>query len=307
MIFSITIPAYKKAFLKDAIESCLAQTFDDFELIIVNDCSPEDLDAVVSLFNDPRIRYYKNEKNFGAKDVVGNWNRCLDYATGDFVICMGDDDMLFPNCLEEYQKAILENPDVDAFHARVLQIDERGKTVKLLPDRADHESLYSFIIHRLEGRNQYIGDFCFRREKLMTVGKYFYLPYAWGSDDITSYLCAAPNGVVNINKPEFKYRVSNATISRSGYTAEKLQSLLDVDKWLKNFAANQQPKTLVEIEELKQVEDLIPKVLAHTQFYTILPELQWKRYRIIHWFLKRKKYQISFKTLIKLFLKSLGA
>ena len=61
MKFSVTIPAYKARFLKECIESILAQTYKDFELIIVNDASPEDLTSIVKSFNDPRIRYYINE------------------------------------------------------------------------------------------------------------------------------------------------------------------------------------------------------------------------------------------------------
>lgn len=62
MKFSITIPAYKTAYLKECIESILAQTYTNFELIIVNDASPEDLTSIVHSFDDSRIRYYINEK-----------------------------------------------------------------------------------------------------------------------------------------------------------------------------------------------------------------------------------------------------
>ena len=56
-LVSIAIPAYKKKFLADAIQSVLNQSIQDFELIIVNDKSPEDIDSVVEHFNDKRIRY----------------------------------------------------------------------------------------------------------------------------------------------------------------------------------------------------------------------------------------------------------
>lgn len=69
MKFSITIPAYKQKYLYEAIESCLAQTYEDFELIIVDDASPEDLKSVVDQFDDKRIRFYRNEKNCGALNV----------------------------------------------------------------------------------------------------------------------------------------------------------------------------------------------------------------------------------------------
>ena len=70
ILFSITIPAYKRAFLQECIQSVLTQTYADFELVIVNDHSPEDLDEIVNGFHDERIRYYKNEMGFGAEHVV---------------------------------------------------------------------------------------------------------------------------------------------------------------------------------------------------------------------------------------------
>ena len=81
--FSITIPAYKDKYLKETIDSVLAQTYTHFEVVIVNDASPYDLDSIVSQYTDPRIRYFKNEKNCGARNVVDNWNICLSHATGD--------------------------------------------------------------------------------------------------------------------------------------------------------------------------------------------------------------------------------
>ena len=83
MKFSITIPAYRSQFLKEAINSVVNQTWQDWELVIVDDCSPEDLRSVVNPFlADSRISYYRNEKNCGAINVVDNWNICLSHCTG---------------------------------------------------------------------------------------------------------------------------------------------------------------------------------------------------------------------------------
>ena len=76
MKFSVTIPTYKSRFLKEAIESVVGQTYADWELVIVDDCSPEPLKEIVEPFlSDSRISYYRNEKNCGAVNVVDNWNR----------------------------------------------------------------------------------------------------------------------------------------------------------------------------------------------------------------------------------------
>ena len=81
VLFSILVPAYKMQYLKECIDSILSQTYDFFEVIIVDDASPYDIWSVMSLYNDKRIRYFRNEVGFGTLNVVGNWNKCLDYLT----------------------------------------------------------------------------------------------------------------------------------------------------------------------------------------------------------------------------------
>lgn len=153
MRFSITIPAYKKSYLSEAIESCLAQSYRDFELIIVDDASPEDLASVVNSFTDSRIRYYRNEKNYGAVNVVDNWNRCLEYAQGDYIICMVDDDKLLPCCLDEYSRLIEKYPGLGVYHAWTEIIDENGDFNNITAARCEYESVYSFGIDGIIGHN----------------------------------------------------------------------------------------------------------------------------------------------------------
>ena len=229
MKFSITIPAFKQKYLYEAIESCLAQTYKDFELIIVDDASPEDLKSVVDRFQDSRIRYYRNEKNCGALHVVDNWNICLGYAQGDYVICMGDDDRLLPNSLEEYSKLIDKYPDLDIYHGMTEIIDENGNVTNMQEARPEREGMYSMISGRLRNsRLQYIGDWLFKRTALEQLNGYVNMPMAWGSDDLTAYTIAKNKGVANTQIPVFQYRISSLTISNSGHYREKAKIQFDV-------------------------------------------------------------------------------
>lgn len=97
MKVSVIMPAYKAKFIKEAINSVLNQTFTDFELIVVNDNSPEDIGSIVNSYTDSRIRYYKNEDNLGAVNLVDSWNKCLSYAVGDYVCLLCDDDIYHPD------------------------------------------------------------------------------------------------------------------------------------------------------------------------------------------------------------------
>jgi glycosyltransferase involved in cell wall biosynthesis len=171
MKFSIGIPAFKAMFLKECINNILAQTYNDFEIIIVNDASPENIDEIILHFAQDKIRYFKNEKNFGAEHVVDNWNTCLGNSTGDYFILMGDDDIMEKNYLEEFVNLINKYPNLDVYHCRSKIIDDKSSIISITPSWPEYESVYENIWHRIKLlRIQYISDFVFRSEALKNAG-----------------------------------------------------------------------------------------------------------------------------------------
>lgn len=246
--FSITIPAYKQTYLKECIDSCLAQTYTNFELIIVNDASPEDLDSIVGKYNDKRIRYYKNKKNYGAVNVVENWNKCLEYATGEYIICMGDDDMLLPCCLEEYVKLMKLYPGLGVYHAWTEIIDEQSHVSGIQNPRPEYESALSLVYFRWNGRKmQFIGDFCYSVDLLRRSGGFYHLPMAWGSDDITAII-AAEKGIANTQKICFRYRINSQTITKTGGWNVKIDATLLEEQWYQSFLSNCRKNRLSELD-----------------------------------------------------------
>lgn len=304
--FSILVPAFKAKFLKECIDSVLVQTFSDFELVIVNDASPEDLDSIVMNYNDPRIRYYVNEKNCGAVDVVDNWNKCLGYATGDYVICMGDDDKLLPNCLEEYNKLIDKYPGIGLLHGWTELIDEKSVPFAMTTLRGDHESAMSLCWHRKMGAYslQFIGDFCFEREWLVKQGGFFKLPLAWGSDDISALIGASKNGVANTQVPVFQYRRNRYTISSTGNVNIKLQAIKEQRKWYNKFLSTTADNTIDKLYQAElnaKIEHLFDKGIGLTIASSLKSD---GRLSLLHWILNALKYGISKKALVYAFIQS---
>jgi glycosyltransferase involved in cell wall biosynthesis len=125
---TIAIPTYRgAATLPAAIESVLGQTLGEFELLVVDDASPDDTAVLVGRYADPRLAYHRNPVNLGPE---GNWNRCLELARGRYFKLLPHDDVLRPDCLAR-QAAVLEVDVADelalTFSARsVLAPDGRA-------------------------------------------------------------------------------------------------------------------------------------------------------------------------------------
>ena len=261
MKFSIAIPAFKAKYLKECIDSILAQTYKDFESIIVNDASPENIDSVVKPYlSQAKIRYYKNEKNFGSVNVVGNWNKCLSFASGEYFLLMGDDDKLCSNCLEEYAKLIDAFPQCKVYHTRTWQINPQSEIIGITGPRPVWESVYDNIYERIKlHRAQYISDYLYETQHLKSDGGFYKLPMAWGSDDISAYRAAAVAGVAHSEKPLFCYRVHPTSLTSSGNIKIKMDAIQGEMEWLNNFMMKATPIEETDKIVAQKIKAFLPK------------------------------------------------
>jgi glycosyltransferase involved in cell wall biosynthesis len=105
-LVSVLMTAYNRdRFIAEAIESVLKQTYSNFELIIVDDCSTDKTPDIARSFQlkDSRIRFYINDKNLGD---YHNRNKAASFAKGVYLKYLDADDVLYPNGLSEMVKAI---------------------------------------------------------------------------------------------------------------------------------------------------------------------------------------------------------
>ena len=307
MTFSITIPAYKARFLDEAIKSVIAQTYQDWQIVIVDDCSPEDLKGIVEPYlADSRVKYYRNEKNCGAVDVVDNWNICLSHCTGDYVICMGDDDRLLPCCLAELSKTIDMYPELNVYHLQTEIIDESGKVIETLEERPEQEDVLSLMTKRWEGRKQYIGDFCYSRKHLNAFGGYFPLPYAWGSDDITLFRAALPSGIANVSRTGFQYRENQYSISLSHNDAEKVATVLLQREWYQKAFAELIPQGVFPKTDIQNALNSMNGFVRGLIIGHIKRDLkQGGVHKYWYWLWNYPKQVLSCLTMIKIYILSI--
>src|SRR3954469_20581515 len=94
MKFSVLVPTRNRlAYLKNALETVRRQDYDDWEIIVSDNFSDEDIGGYVGSLDDPRVKYSRTDRFV---PVTENWNNALERSTGDYVVMLGDDDGLMP-------------------------------------------------------------------------------------------------------------------------------------------------------------------------------------------------------------------
>ena len=213
-LVSVGIPAYKPVYLRDAINSILSQTYQNWELIIVDDCSPYHLQDIVSEFNDNRIRYYRNQVNLGAKDPGFNWNKCLEYANGEFFSLLCDDDVYDKRFIEEMLKLADNHSECNVFRSRVKIVDSNQQLTGFFPSSPDWETCEDYMWHvGRSKRSQTISEWMFRTNHIRRYGGYVNIPFAWGADYLSIYRFSLEGGIASTTKLLVSYRENNSSIS----------------------------------------------------------------------------------------------
>lgn len=210
--YTFLIPAYKSQFLDELLRSIKNQHFSDFEVIISDDNSPEDLYSIVAPYlDDIRYHYRRNKTNIGGSNLVSHWNMLVDLCESDYCIMAGDDDVYDERFLERIDILVSAYPNVDLFRARTCRINENG-------ERFEEEHIYDAFEDQIKFFANYnerihcIGNYVFKTDSLKAVNKFVYFPLAWGSDSATALSCSK-EGVAHTNEILFYFRRSSLNIS----------------------------------------------------------------------------------------------
>ena len=132
-LVTIGIPTYKRAdsFLKIALESALNQTYQNIEIVISDNCSPDHTESLVTGYSDPRIRYFRQKENIGA---ANNFNFCLQQARGDYFILLQDDDLIDKDFVEVCLEGAKYSTDFGVIRTGVRAIDTQGNIKHKAPN-----------------------------------------------------------------------------------------------------------------------------------------------------------------------------
>lgn len=239
---AIIIPGYKSTFLAVALDSIAAQTCKDFTLYIGDDCSPHDLKGIVDRYVDKINLVYKRfDENLGGKDLVAQWERCIDMTHGEeWLWLFSDDDVMEPNCVEEFYNAIDKYKDnFDIYHFNVKVINNEDKVTRvpcLYPD-----ILSSLGYYKGKMRGKYISlvvENIFSRNVYVNCGGFQHFDLAWGSDTATWIKFMQAKGMKTIYGPNIHWRLGSENISSSVSTnmvERKIKALNYFFQWTYNY------------------------------------------------------------------------
>lgn len=107
---TIAIPTYDRAeLLRGCVQSVLAQTYENIEIVVSDNASPDNTPDVLREFDDKRLRVIRQERNIG---LLPNWNACLAAAKGEYIVVLSDDDRIDPWMVERCVRLVIDRPDL---------------------------------------------------------------------------------------------------------------------------------------------------------------------------------------------------
>jgi glycosyltransferase involved in cell wall biosynthesis len=221
-LVSVGLPVFNgERYIGKAIQSILDQTLGNLELIICDNASTDSTQGICESFarKDPRVRYYRNARNFGAGP---NYDQCFHRSQGKYFKWAAHDDMLAPQFLEKAVAALEANPATVLCTVGVQEIDENDRALRVyvneLPGMGsgDRVKRFACMIHTRHQCEDFFG--LFRRDAL--IGSGLHAPFT-GSDRVLLAEMALRGPWVQLREPLFIHREHRGRYTRAVLLADR--------------------------------------------------------------------------------------
>ena len=217
-LVSIVLPTYKRPkLLAQAVASVLAQSHENWELIVVDDHSPDDTPQVMAAFDDPRIRYVRNDPNLKLPRTL---NRGFALARGELLTWTSDDNLFEPHAIER-MVARLQRGDCDLVYADYYlfsQQDAQGRPLDIHHDRLPD-------VVQLEKGNHIGACFLYTRQVFESIGDYD--PELFLVEDYDYFIRVAQRfRLAHIAEPLYYFRRDDDTLYLSRFAEVKASDVL---------------------------------------------------------------------------------
>jgi len=210
-LVSILLPAYNAApYVRLAVSSIQAQTYENWELLVCDDCSSDDTRTILDSFQDPRIKRYHNRKNLG---YLRTCNRLFELSGGELLTFQDADDVSLPTRLEAQVQELVAEPGLDLIGSWATIIDSSGRVLRTNQQPVSYQD----IREQMYRRNCFCGaTMMLRRQVYEAVGGYREFFEDFGAEDYDwSCLIAESFTCRNLPQALYQYRIHPLSLSRS--------------------------------------------------------------------------------------------
>jgi glycosyltransferase involved in cell wall biosynthesis len=211
-LVTIAIPTYNRAdgFLRQALESARNQTYPKLDIIVSDNCSPDNTATLVTNIADPRIRYFKHHVNIGSNN---NFNFCLKEARGDYFLLLCDDDLIDDDFIETCMKAAKYSSDVGIIRTGTRVIDANNQLLRESPNMVCGDPIDAFFRGWFSSKTAlYLCSMLFNTERLRGIGG-FMSKYNLYDDVVAGVQLAAKYGRIDIQDIKATARLHESKLS----------------------------------------------------------------------------------------------
>lgn len=239
-LISVILPVYNaEEYIYESIQSILNQSYNTFEVIIINDGSTDSTEEIIKSFNDNRIRYYKNEKNLR---LISSLNFGLQLVRGEYIARIDSDDIALPNRFEKQVEFLENNLDYGLIGCFAQEFGDSNNVIKYVVD--DEDIRYAFLTH-----NPFIHSSVMFRSSII---KKYNLQYdkQWIHVEDYDFWIQLLNYTKGKNIPEIliKYRVHNSQISFKFRDIQKKNTQLLQEEYLeKNIEIHNYKSLIIQL------------------------------------------------------------
>ncbi|MCV3431278.1 glycosyltransferase [Campylobacter lari] len=311
-MISILTPCFNhEKYIKYFIQSILEQSFENFELIIVDDCSSDDSIKEIQKFNDSRIKLIKHDFNQG---INGALNTAFENSSGDYIVFCASDDMLEKNALEKIYQ-IFNSLEVDVIYPSMSVINDENIEISksFITQRSNLEALrYLFF----KGNCFFSPGMAVKKEVFKRI---YPLPNALCNHQDTQMHISllTQKAKINFSKEtlvKYRIRANEANISAPN-ASTKARENLEIELLMDSFLKIQDIEFLKEIfkDEIKKlkidpfentIEFFLGRMAIESQEKT---RKYWGYHKIMHFYNDKnnvkillEKYNFTFKDLLSL-------
>ena len=213
---TIAIPTFNRlSYLRQALDSALSQTYSNVQIVVSDNCSADGTADFVSSISDQRLVFLKQEHNLG---MAGNWNACLERATGEFFLLLSDDDYLEASAIEKLALAFTssEHPEqVAVACCRIWEVNQQGEKISITPAPLPCEEARDFALQFfLRKRVLHPCSALFRTNDLRQIGGYSQGNVQVAVDAMAWSRILLQRGMIaGVAEPLTNYRVHQANVT----------------------------------------------------------------------------------------------